>query len=233
MLRLTEIKLPLDHDDGDLERAILARLGIRPEELLESCVVPPGGRRPQERGDPRRLYRRCGGKGRAAISRRRKPATIAPAPDLSYQPVARATGSSTSRRWWSAAGRPGFSPPCSWRARATARCCWSGASRSTSATATWSRFWSGGALAAESNLHFGEGGAGTFSDGKLTTLIHDPRCRKVLEEFVAAGAPAEILFLTKPHLGSDRLPAIVAQHPRNDHRPRRRGPVPFPRGRTC
>ncbi|HSQ35104.1 MAG TPA: FAD-binding protein, partial [Candidatus Binatia bacterium] len=71
------------------------------------------------------------------------------------------------------------------------------------------RFWSTGELAGESNLHFGEGGAGTFSDGKLTTLIHDPRCRKVLEEFVAAGAPADILFLAKPHLGSDRLPAIV------------------------
>ncbi|MDD8013245.1 MAG: hypothetical protein PHX05_07200, partial [Acidobacteriota bacterium] len=52
-------------------------------------------------------------------------------------------------------------------------------------------------------------GAGTFSDGKLATLIHDPRCRKVLEEFVAAGAPADILYLNKPHLGSDRLPAII------------------------
>ena len=71
------------------------------------------------------------------------------------------------------------------------------------------RFWSTGQLAADSNLHFGEGGAGTFSDGKLTTLIHDPRCRKVLEEFVAAGAADEILYLNKPHLGSDRLPAIV------------------------
>ena len=71
------------------------------------------------------------------------------------------------------------------------------------------RFWSAGELAADSNLHFGEGGAGTFSDGKLTTLIHDPRCRKVLEEFVAAGAAADILYLNKPHLGSDRLPAIV------------------------
>ena len=71
------------------------------------------------------------------------------------------------------------------------------------------RFWSGGELSGESNLHFGEGGAGTFSDGKLTTLIHDPRCRKVLDEFVLAGAPADILCLAKPHLGSDRLPAMV------------------------
>ena len=73
------------------------------------------------------------------------------------------------------------------------------------------RFWSTGQLSTESNLHFGEGGAGTFSDGKLGTTIHDPRCRKVLEEFVEAGAPDEILFQAKPHLGSDRLPAMVTR----------------------
>ena len=73
------------------------------------------------------------------------------------------------------------------------------------------RFWSTGQLSTESNLHFGEGGAGTFSDGKLATTIHDPRCRKVLEELVEAGAPDEILFQAKPHLGSDRLPALVAR----------------------
>ena len=73
------------------------------------------------------------------------------------------------------------------------------------------RFWSTGQLSTESNLHFGEGGAGTFSDGKLGTTIHDPRCRKVLDELVAAGASDDILFQAKPHLGSDRLPAIVTR----------------------
>ena len=71
------------------------------------------------------------------------------------------------------------------------------------------RFWSAGDLSPESNLHFGEGGAGTFSDGKLATTIHDTRCRKVLEELVSAGASDDILFQAKPHLGSDCLPAIV------------------------
>ncbi len=60
-----------------------------------------------------------------------------------------------------------------------------------------------------SNIQFGEGGAGTFSDGKLTTGIKDPRCRKVLEEFVNAGAPEEILYLAKPHIGTDLLVSIV------------------------
>jgi len=71
------------------------------------------------------------------------------------------------------------------------------------------RFWSGGALDPESNVQFGEGGAGTFSDGKLTTGIRDPRCRAVLEELVLLGGPPEILFLAKPHVGTDRLRAVV------------------------
>jgi uncharacterized FAD-dependent dehydrogenase len=70
-------------------------------------------------------------------------------------------------------------------------------------------FWETGKLNTESNVQFGEGGAGTFSDGKLTTLIKDPRCRKVLEEFVAAGAPEEILYINKPHIGTDILREVV------------------------
>ncbi|HMA64286.1 MAG: NAD(P)/FAD-dependent oxidoreductase [Fibrobacterota bacterium] len=70
-------------------------------------------------------------------------------------------------------------------------------------------FWKKGTLDPESNVQFGEGGAGTFSDGKLTTLINDPRCKKVLEEFVAAGAPEHILFVNKPHIGTDLLRDVV------------------------
>ncbi len=70
-------------------------------------------------------------------------------------------------------------------------------------------FWSTGQLNPNSNVQFGEGGAGTFSDGKLNTGTKDSRSRKVLEEFAAAGAPEEILYLAKPHIGTDRLPATV------------------------
>lgn len=70
-------------------------------------------------------------------------------------------------------------------------------------------FWSQGKLNCESNVQFGEGGAGTFSDGKLTTLIKDPRSGKVLEEFVKAGAPEEILYINKPHIGTDILRDVV------------------------
>ena len=71
-------------------------------------------------------------------------------------------------------------------------------------------FWNGGALNTESNVQFGEGGAGTFSDGKLTTGIKDPRIHKVLSEFVSAGAPDEILYKNKPHIGTDLLRDVVA-----------------------
>lgn len=71
------------------------------------------------------------------------------------------------------------------------------------------RFWKEGVLDTESNVQFGEGGAGTFSDGKLTTGIKDIRITKVLAEFVAAGADAEILYKQKPHIGTDRLRGVV------------------------
>lgn len=67
------------------------------------------------------------------------------------------------------------------------------------------RFWDAGELDPESNMYFGEGGAGTFSDGKLNTRSADPHVGRILREFVAAGAPAEILYDSHPHLGTDRL----------------------------
>ncbi len=71
------------------------------------------------------------------------------------------------------------------------------------------RFTHGGALDPESNVQFGEGGAGTFSDGKLTTGIKDKRVRHILDEFVRFGAPEEIKWLAKPHIGTDILRGVV------------------------
>ncbi|GHU68453.1 hypothetical protein FACS1894184_10480 [Clostridia bacterium] len=73
------------------------------------------------------------------------------------------------------------------------------------------RFQSGGALDPQSNVQFGEGGAGAFSDGKLTTGIKDNRRLEVLDTFVECGAPEEITILAKPHIGTDRLPGVVAR----------------------
>ncbi len=70
-------------------------------------------------------------------------------------------------------------------------------------------FWKTGKLNISSNVQFGEGGAGTFSDGKLTTGIKDKNCQRILEEFVSAGAPEEILYSAKPHIGTDKLYYVV------------------------
>ncbi len=72
-------------------------------------------------------------------------------------------------------------------------------------------FWNEGKLNTESNVQFGEGGAGTFSDGKLTTLVKDPRSRWILEEFVKGGAPEDILYINKPHIGTDILRNVVKE----------------------
>ena len=70
-------------------------------------------------------------------------------------------------------------------------------------------FWAGGPLLEESNVQFGEGGAGTFSDGKLTSRSKDQRIERVMQTLVAAGAPEEILWMKKPHVGTDRLRQVV------------------------
>lgn len=71
------------------------------------------------------------------------------------------------------------------------------------------RYWQGGALDPKGNVQFGEGGAGTFSDGKLTTRSKDPRCHQVLRELVRFGAPKEILYQAHPHIGTDILVDVV------------------------
>lgn len=75
------------------------------------------------------------------------------------------------------------------------------------------KFWKDGTLDERSNIQFGEGGAGTFSDGKLNTLIKDrsKRGKRVLEEFVEAGAPSEILYINKPHIGTDLLRGVLVK----------------------
>lgn len=67
------------------------------------------------------------------------------------------------------------------------------------------KFWESGILNTQSNVQFGEGGAGTFSDGKLTTRVNDPLCNFILKELVRLGAPEEILYKAKPHIGTDKL----------------------------
>jgi uncharacterized FAD-dependent dehydrogenase len=209
MLRINEIKLSLDHIPEALTKAILAKLGIKAAELIEYRIFRQAVDA-RKKGAIHLVYSvDVALKNEQCFLERRKSKAIIPAPNIVYHNVTpgqeKLSGSpivvgSGPAGLFAALllARRGYRPIVLERGKPVSERC-----------LDVERFWSTGELAFESNLHFGEGGAGTFSDGKLTTLIHDPRCRKVLDELIAAGAPADILYLSKPHLGSDRLPAIV------------------------
>ena len=212
MLRLTEIKLPLDHAEGRLRDAIVARLGIADADLVAFTVH-------RRAWDARRksaillIYtvdaevRDEGG----VLACHAGDPHVRLAPDMAYRPVARAPSNLAGRPIVIGTGpcgllaalilaQGGFRPIILER----------GTIVRERTRDTWG-LWRRGVLNPESNVQYGEGGAGTFSDGKLYSQIRDPRHhgRKVLTEFVKAGAPEEILTVAKPHIGTFRLVTIV------------------------
>ena len=212
MLRLTEIKLPLDHPEGDLRAALLARLGIADAELIDFSVYKRSYDARQKK-QIQLIYTvdvtlRDGIE--AAVSKRRI-AHVAPSPDMTYRFVTQAPASLKSRPLIIGFGpcglfaalilaQMGFRPIVLERGKAVRE----------RTKDTWG-LWRNQVLNPESNVQFGEGGAGTFSDGKLYSQIKDPHHygRKVLQEFVAAGAPEEILYVSKPHIGTFRLVSMI------------------------
>jgi uncharacterized FAD-dependent dehydrogenase len=212
MLRITEIKLPLDHDAEALRRAVIERLGIAADDL-HALNVHRRGYDARKRGHIQLVYTvDVEVRDEAAVARRlRGDRHVAATPDMRYRFVARAPASLRHRPLIIGTGpcgmlaglvlaQMGFRPILLERGKAVRE----------RTRDTWG-LWRKGRLDPESNVQFGEGGAGTFSDGKLYSQIKDPRHhgRKVLEEFVAAGAPAEILYVSKPHIGTFKLVAMV------------------------
>ncbi|MDQ3038889.1 MAG: hypothetical protein M3Q51_06095 [Pseudomonadota bacterium] len=217
MLRITEIKLPLDHDDAALAAAVVARLQIASEELTGFSVAKRSydARKrtaiiliysvdvetPREAEILQRLQQdpdAFGGK-------------IAPTPDTTYKFVTKAPAQLPLRPLVIGMGpcglfaglvlaQMGFRPIILERGKAVRE-------RTVDTFGLWRKK----VLDPESNVQFGEGGAGTFSDGKLYSQISDKlhHGRKVLSEFVAAGAPEEILYVNKPHIGTFRLVSMV------------------------
>ena len=212
MLRVTGITLPLDHAEHALGAAILAKLGIGADALLRHTIV----RRSydaRKRGSILLVYSvdvetTCDNE---IVQRWCGDSRVTPTPDTSYRMVAHASADSPLRPIVIGTGpcglfagltlaQMGFRPIILERGKAVRE-------RTVDTFGLWRRR----ELDPESNVQFGEGGAGTFSDGKLYSQVRDPlhHGRKVLTEFVKAGAPAEILTVSKPHIGTFRLVTVV------------------------
>ncbi len=216
MIRLTEIRLPIDHDEVALRCAVLARLGIADSDL-RSVTVFKRGFDARKRAAIVFVYTiDCDLRDEATmLARHAGDPHVRAAPDLRYCLVAHAPANFAA----TAKARPvviGFGPCGLFAALLLAQMGFRplvlerGRAVRERTQDTWG-LWRRGVLDPESNVQFGEGGAGTFSDGKLWSQISDPRhlTRKVIAEFIAAGAPDEIAFVAKPHIGTFRLVGVV------------------------
>ncbi len=218
-LRLSQLKLPLDHDEADLATAACRRLGIRPRQLRGCRVVKRSvdARRRQtiqlvysldldvqlSAGELRRLLHRFSGDG-----------ILRPVPDERYRFVAMAgpESGSAARPVVIGAGPCGYFAALVLAQMGLRPLLLERGLPVRQRTAATFGFWRGQApLDPEANAQFGEGGAGTFSDGKLYSQVSEPAayCRKVLEELVAAGANPEILTHHHPHIGTFKLATVV------------------------
>jgi uncharacterized FAD-dependent dehydrogenase len=212
MLRVSEIRLPLDHSPDALTSAVARKLRVAPSELARVDVFKRGH-------DARRksaivyvyIVDAEVADEAAVLKRVERDPHVQSTPDIEYKFVARAPERSFQRPVVIGAGpcglfaalilaQSGFRPIIVERGKAVRE----------RTKDTWG-LWRRSVLNPESNVQFGEGGAGTFSDGKLYSQIKDPRHlgRKVLTEFVKAGAPQEILTEAHPHIGTFRLVRMV------------------------
>jgi uncharacterized FAD-dependent dehydrogenase len=212
MLRLTDIKLPLDHDEQALELAILSKLDISKSTLLSFDLF--------KRGYDARNNRNIQliytldvevEKQEELLAQFSHDPHVRLTPDMRYKFVAQAPADLTHRPVVVGLGpcglfaalilaQMGFKPIILERGKAVRE-----------RTKDTFGFWRKQELNPESNVQFGEGGAGTFSDGKLYSQVKDRKHygRKVLHEFVAAGAPEEIMYVSKPHIGTFKLVNMV------------------------
>ena len=215
MLRISELKLPLDHSPEALVAAVVSKLGL-PAGASPEFTVHKRSYDARKRGAILLVYIvdvALDARAEAALlARLADDPHVSPTPDMRYSPGLQAVpGQKYVRPVVIGMGpcglfaglilaQMGFSPIILERGKAVRE-----------RTKDTFGLWRTQVLNPESNVQFGEGGAGTFSDGKLYSQIKDPRHlgRKVLEEFVRAGAPEEILFVSKPHIGTFRLVSMV------------------------
>ncbi|WNW11509.1 NAD(P)/FAD-dependent oxidoreductase [Pseudomonas sp. DTU_2021_1001937_2_SI_NGA_ILE_001] len=213
MLRINELKLPLDHPDEELRSALVQRLGIADSDLLDFTVFKRSYDARKKSSEMLFIYTLDFNvrDETALLKKLAGDRQIGPAPDVSYKFVGHAPQGFPIRPIVIGFGpcgifaglllaQMGFRPIVLERGKEVRQ----------RTKDTWG-LWRKSVLNPESNVQFGEGGAGTFSDGKLYSQIKDPNFlgRKVLHEFVKAGAPDEILYVSKPHIGTFRLTGMV------------------------
>jgi uncharacterized FAD-dependent dehydrogenase len=215
MLRIAELKLPLDHAEPELRQAVLNRLGIAEDELIDFSVFKRSYDARKRSAIVLIYSLDVQVKNEAQVLRRlQDDRQIGPSPDTGYKFVTAARPAPGIPRPVVVGMGPcglfvalilaqmGLNPIVLERGKVVRE-----------RTVDTFGFWRKRKLNTESNVQFGEGGAGTFSDGKLYTQIKDPKhySRKVLSEFVKSGAPEEILYVSKPHIGTFRLVKMVEQ----------------------
>ena len=214
MLRLTEIKIPLHHQDenAELRAAVLTKLGVADTDVQHITVFKRGiDARKKMAIQLTYTLDIDVAHETALLARFSKDPHVRPTPDTEYKFVADAPANLSARPIVVGLGpcglfaglllaQMGFKPIILERGKAVRE-----------RTKDTFGFWRGQELNPESNVQYGEGGAGTFSDGKLYSQVKDPKHygRKVMSEFVAAGAPEEIMYVSKPHIGTFKLVAMV------------------------
>ncbi|MDL5027473.1 NAD(P)/FAD-dependent oxidoreductase [Vibrio gigantis] len=212
MIRLTEIKLPLDHEESAIQDAIEAKLGINSDQVL-SFNIFKRGYDARKKSKILLIYTLdvLVENEVELLEQFISDPHVKVTPDMEYKFVAKAVENQTERPVVIGFGpcglfaglvlaQMGFNPIIVERGKEVRE-----------RTKDTFGFWRKRTLNTESNVQFGEGGAGTFSDGKLYSQVKDPKHygRKVIEEFVAAGAPEEILYVSKPHIGTFKLVTMI------------------------
>ncbi len=215
MIRVTELALPLDHPENALRAALLQRLQLRDDQLLSFTVFKRSYDARKKNSEIKFVYivDLAVQDEATVLTRFADDNHVRPAPDTAYYPVGQAPANLQERPIVVGLGpcglftalllaQMGFRPIVLERGKDVRR----------RTKDTWA-LWRKKKLSPESNVQFGEGGAGLFSDGKLYSQIKDPKFygRKVMAEFVKAGAPEEILYVSKPHIGTFRLTGVVSQ----------------------